>query len=138
MSLNHLSPWLGGGDASNSEPSTPSTNNNTPQATVPGMPNIQRILLSFLIHKMLFHFLECKVWRNPLNLLRGGEYQRFTSSTGKDPLTYYDMNLSAQDHQTYFTCEADAGKQEYESKWLESNSSRLLLFQSICLRQKDF
>ena len=59
---------------------------------------------------------ECKVWRNPLNLLRGGEYQRFTTATGKDPLTYYDMNLSAQDHQTYFTCEADIGKQEYESK----------------------
>lgn len=28
------------------------------------------------------------------------------------------MNLSAQDHQTFFTCEADAGKAEYESKFL--------------------
>ena len=37
VSLNHLSPWLGGGDATNSEPSTPSTNNNTPQASVPGI-----------------------------------------------------------------------------------------------------
>ncbi len=26
------------------------------------------------------------------------------------------MNLSAQDHQTFFTCEADAGKPEYERK----------------------
>lgn len=75
--------------------------------------------------------IECKVWRNPLNLLRGGEYQRFTSSTGKDPLTYYDMNLSAQDHQTYFTCEADAGKQDYESKckptlkWRKVNKTNL-------------
>ena len=61
-------------------------------------------------------FLECKVWRNPLNLLRGAEYQRFTWETDKEPLTYYDMNLSAQDHQTFFTCDSDAGKQEYESK----------------------
>ena len=38
------------------------------------------------------------------------------------------MNLSAQDHQTYFTCEADAGKQEYESK---------LTFKSINIRGKN-
>ncbi|KAK4012122.1 hypothetical protein OUZ56_021219 [Daphnia magna] len=65
VSLSHLSPWLGGGDATSSEPSTPSTNNNTPQSSVP-----------------------------------------------------------AQDHQTYFTCEADAGKQDYEvmaTAWRERN-----------------
>ena len=34
----------------------------------------------------------------------------FQKATKKEPLTYYDMNLSAPDHQTFFTCEADAGK----------------------------
>jgi len=67
---------------------------------------------------------ECKVWRNSLNLFRGAEYQRFYWATNKEPLTYYDMNLSAQDHQTFFTCEGDAGKAEYEimqTAWRERN-----------------
>lgn len=50
---------------------------------------------------------ECKVWQNPMNLLRGAEYQRYYSATKREALTFYDLNLSAQDHQTFFTCETD-------------------------------
>jgi len=49
-----------------------------------------------------------------MNLFRGSEYQRYAEATTKEPLTYYDMNLSAQDHQTFFFCECDVGKPEYE------------------------
>ena len=69
---------------------------------------------------------ECKVRRNPMNLFRGAEYQRFQWATNKEPLTYYDMNLSAQDHQIFFTCESDVGKAEYElmqTAWRERNPS---------------
>ncbi|KAL5015299.1 hypothetical protein ScPMuIL_009569 [Solemya velum] len=102
VSLNHISPLLGGGEGNTTEGNTNTTNNANQQQSMP----------------------ECKVWRNPLNLFRGAEYQRFTWATGKDPLTYYDMNLSAQDHQTFFTCETDAGKPEYEimqRAWRERN-----------------
>lgn len=69
---------------------------------------------------------ECKVWKNPMSLFRGAEYSKLTLSNGKEPLTFYDMNLSAQDHQTFFTCESDDGKPEYEimqRAWRERNPS---------------
>ena len=74
---------------------------------------------------------ECKVWKNPMSLFRGAEYSQLTLSTGQEPLTFYDMNLSAQDHQTYFSCDADEGKTDYDTMhraWRERNQkTRILL-----------
>uniref|UniRef100_A0A8C9WUT0 Suppression of tumorigenicity 7 like n=1 Tax=Sander lucioperca TaxID=283035 RepID=A0A8C9WUT0_SANLU len=67
---------------------------------------------------------KCKVWRNPLNLFRGAEYNRYTWVTGKEPLTYYDMNLSAQDHQTFFTGDIPQLRPEdavMQKAWRERN-----------------
>ncbi|XP_032512886.2 protein ST7 homolog [Danaus plexippus] len=46
--------------------------------------------------------LDLKVWRNPMSLLRGAEYGRLWGAVRRAPLTYYDMNLSAQEHQAWF------------------------------------
>ncbi|XP_049805629.1 protein ST7 homolog isoform X1 [Schistocerca nitens] len=104
VSLNHISPWIGGNDSCGDIANIPNNENTivNNQQTVP----------------------DCKVWRNPMNLFRGAEYQRYFWATNKEPLTYYDMNLSAQDHQTFFTCEGDCGKPEYEimeTAWRERN-----------------
>lgn len=108
VSLNHISPWIGGGENNNSEPAGQNLNSVSLSSSSSSQQNVP----------------ECKVWRNPINLFRGAEYQRFYWATNKEPLTYYDMNLSAQDHQTFFTCEGDAGKAEYEimqTAWRERN-----------------
>jgi hypothetical protein len=76
---------------------------------------------------------ECKVWKNPMSLLRGAEYSKLTSTNSKEPLTFYDMNLSAQDHQTFFSCDLDEGKLDYEimqRAWRERNpNTRIMLAQ---------
>ncbi|CAH0605668.1 unnamed protein product [Chrysodeixis includens] len=63
---------------------------------------------------------DCKVWRNPMSLLRGAEYGRLWSAARRAPLTYYDMNLSAQEHQAWFGCGAEGPAEEAMARaWRE-------------------
>uniref|UniRef100_A0A8C5MCF6 Suppression of tumorigenicity 7 like n=1 Tax=Leptobrachium leishanense TaxID=445787 RepID=A0A8C5MCF6_9ANUR len=51
-------------------------------------------------------------------------HARYTWVTGREPLTYYDMNLSAQDHQTFFTCDTDLLRPSdavMQNAWRERN-----------------
>lgn len=98
VSINHISPWINGND-NQSESSSSNSNSSSNGTTLSnGTGQNGNATTGQQVP-------ECKVWRNPLNLFRGAEYQRFFWATNKEPLTYYDMNLSAQDHQTFFTCE---------------------------------
>lgn len=138
VSLNHISPWIGGGGGANNnnnnatgDSSTdahqtgigtnPSSTSSTSSSSSSSSSTSSTSLNN---NNNNGNIPECKVWRNSFNLFRSAEYQRFYWATNKEPLTYYDMNLSAQDHQTFFTCEGDAGRPEYEmmqTAWRERN-----------------
>lgn len=48
---------------------------------------------------------EAKPFRNSLMLFRGAEYNRFYQATGKQPLTEYDISLTAVGYLSFFTFE---------------------------------
>uniref|UniRef100_A0A8C2U0X5 Suppressor of tumorigenicity 7 protein-like n=1 Tax=Coturnix japonica TaxID=93934 RepID=A0A8C2U0X5_COTJA len=103
VSVSHLRPLIGGVENNPPAPAAFSAGEN--EANRQNMP-------------------ECKMWRNPLNLFRGAEYSRYMWVTGKEPLTYYDMNLSAQDHQNFFTCDTDSLRPSdtvMQKAWRERN-----------------
>uniref|UniRef100_A0A8B9PKI8 Suppressor of tumorigenicity 7 protein-like n=1 Tax=Apteryx owenii TaxID=8824 RepID=A0A8B9PKI8_APTOW len=105
VSVSHLRPLIGGAENGPPAPVAFSANSGENETNRQNMP-------------------ECKVWRNPLNLFRGAEYSRYMWVTGKEPLTYYDMNLSAQDHQNFFTCDTDALRPSdtvMQKAWRERN-----------------
>lgn len=76
-----------------------------------------------------------------MSLFRGSEYNRFAIETKKEPLTYYDMNLSAQDHQTFFTCEGDASRPDMEimqTAWRERDpQSRINAAKAALVKNPD-
>ncbi|XP_065843954.1 protein ST7 homolog [Oscarella lobularis] len=74
---------------------------------------------------------ECKVWKNPLSLFRGAEYQRYRLATGIDYLTTFDSNMTLQENQSHFTRDSDErSSNEVESlmyrAWQETNPKNRL------------
>ncbi|XP_052753533.1 protein ST7 homolog [Galleria mellonella] len=97
VSLTHLGPWLGGGGTG--AESEGGGGGGVGATSGPA---------------------EYKVWRNPMSLLRGAEYGRLWGAARRAPLTYYDMNLSAQDHQAWFSCGAEGPAEEAMARaWRE-------------------
>ena len=138
VSINHLTPMLNGTDGNNGW-----TNNNDnaslslPSSSMNGFNNGNMSNGSSSNGSdstiPVTGTNECKVWKNPCALFRGAEYQRLTQHNGKEPLTFHDMNLSAQEHQTFFSCDLDEGKPEYESNILLCSSQLDLITTSLFL-----
>jgi len=129
VSINHLTPILNGNDSTN--------------GPVGGSPELSSVSLpSSNSPSPVTGTNECKVWKNPCALFRGAEYQRFVQYNGKEPLTFHDMNLSAQEHQTFFSCDLDDGKPEYEMMqraWRERTPSiRIQLAHDALEKNSEF
>ncbi|KAK1888367.1 Suppressor of tumorigenicity 7 protein like [Dissostichus eleginoides] len=101
VSVSHLRPLLGGVDSS-----TPSTSNTSNGEADSNRQSVSESRAEQPDCKMSKLFFSCRA--NPSGLLQALRTALiYTWVTGREPLTYYDMNLSAQDHQTFFTCDSD-------------------------------
>uniref|UniRef100_A0A8C8RKK0 Suppression of tumorigenicity 7 n=1 Tax=Pelusios castaneus TaxID=367368 RepID=A0A8C8RKK0_9SAUR len=95
VSVSHLRPLLGGVD--NNSPNNSNTSN--------GDSDSNRQSVSGKMIPVCCKQLTVNITLIRLRLTERNQW--YTWVTGREPLTYYDMNLSAQDHQTFFTCDTD-------------------------------
>ncbi|KAJ7403754.1 Suppressor of tumorigenicity 7 protein like protein [Willisornis vidua] len=140
VSVSHLRPLIGGAENSPPPPAafsagdSESSRQNMPECKVWRNPlnlfrgaeysrtctgNVRRQLETCRIAGVIdaspvFKRHQAKLW----------QFQWYMWVTGKEPLTYYDMNLSAQDHQNFFTCDTDALRPSdtvMQKAWRERN-----------------
>ena len=72
---------------------------------------------------------DAKPFRNSLMLFRGAEYYRYREQTSRKPLTDYDMSVTLQEYQTFFTndgakLEDDPGDLLMASVWKEPDRTQ--------------
>lgn len=61
---------------------------------------------------------DLQVSENPYKLFRGVEYYLYKRRRNREPLTFYDMNLSSSEHQSLFPRIVYARAEDYESMTL--------------------
>ena len=86
---------------------------------------------------------ECKVWRNPMSMLRGAEYQRLQWTLNLQALTSYDLALSEKDHLSFFTCSTDhtsasrPGDYRMVTAWKERASEKRVVIAHEALNESQ-
>ncbi|GMR48423.1 hypothetical protein PMAYCL1PPCAC_18618, partial [Pristionchus mayeri] len=83
---------------------------------------------------------ECKVWRNAYALIRGPEYFRYKKARNQDPLTFYDMNLTSQDHQAFFIIDDDTDKEDLKimnAAWRERETDIRIQYATEALEKNE-